>query len=396
MPPPPPTPVVSFLRSVLARARGSDPSCKTPSPHRFVIKKPSRPPPTPQQETPLPASQRFNPTPRFYFAPSHSQVLSSTPNLTRYGTSLQLNQIDSDSIEDASDQPDVRVETDEDFIGSQDSFGEDKAVHYKSKDFKRQRLSTPADVTRTSVILDNDDYNGIHATTIVVDNKDDPEATVKSPNPIVSSPLNRQAHRPPPSVTAPYFVVPITPAPLLLATPSGATAASAFQRPPRFRPPDEQDQHQPTEPLPDVFSPHRRGQKHIAGGLAAEVVGWLVDLENKTSSHTRNAVKRETWPVKIMVDEFSGSTRAGLTLLCGNQVHLGLNVRRGFVVDDLGVVKVALAGSGTGTGIERAGRVEIGKLIGIKPPIWEVVLKGESWGIVVDWKVLDKRSTIDD
>lgn len=50
-------------------------------------------------------------------------------------------------------------------------------------------------------------------------------------------------------------------------------------------------------------------------------------------------------------------------------------------------MKVILAGEGAETGLKKGSRVEIGKTIGIKGPVWEIVIGGEKWGVGIEWKV---------
>jgi len=120
----------------------------------------------------------------------------------------------------------------------------------------------------------------------------------------------------------------------------------------------------------------------LAGGLAAEVRDWLVNLEPVIPAATAQRARDDPWVVKISVDEFSGGGRTGMTLVRGRQIHSdGMD-------DNLGVVKVILAGEGAGSGLQRGSMVEAGKTVGIKGPVWEVVLEGEKWGVGVDWKVL--------
>lgn len=85
------------------------------------------------------------------------------------------------------------------------------------------------------------------------------------------------------------------------------------------------------------------------------------------------------------MDEVSGGGRAGMTLIRGRQIKS--DGAQG-IIDDLGVVKVILAGEGAGTGLQRGSKVEVGKTVWIKGPVWEVLLEGEKWGVGVDWKVL--------
>lgn len=178
----------------------------------------------------------------------------------------------------------------------------------------------------------------------------------------------------------------------LLATPGPATKTShppqtptneiPFIKPPKFRDPEPSSSN-PSEPLPDQFSPHRKGQKYLQGGLASELRDWLTNISSMIPAQSGN--KEDPWTVKILIDEVSGGARTGMTMVSGRQVHEE-NQRR--VVDYLGQVRCMLAGEGMGNGVQKGERVQVGKLVGIKGPGWEVIVEGLKWGVAVEWKVL--------
>lgn len=205
------------------------------------------------------------------------------------------------------------------------------------------------------------------------------EGNFTSSIPILSSPPAPRHSK------APRFIF-STPAPQ---TASQATEASqTFLKPPRFRPPDPSSTQQiQTDPLPEHFSPHRRGQKYVPSGLAAEVRDWLVNLESTLPSTSTQKKDRENdpWLVKVLVDEISGNDRDGMALVRGRQV---LATGNGKMVAALESVRVILAGEGQHAGLQKGAPLAIGKTIGIKGPVWEVVLEGMKWGVGVDWKVL--------
>jgi hypothetical protein len=122
----------------------------------------------------------------------------------------------------------------------------------------------------------------------------------------------------------------------------------------------------------------------LTGGLAAEVRDWLFNLESAVPAAS-TGTKDDLWIARIAVDEVSGGGRAGMTLVRGRQMHSGSEHG---LVDILGVVKVILAGEGAGSGLQKGAMVEVGKTVGIKGPVWEVVLEGEKWGVGVNWEVL--------
>jgi len=128
----------------------------------------------------------------------------------------------------------------------------------------------------------------------------------------------------------------------------------------------------------------------LAGGLAAEVRDWLVNIESSLPSSAAERRKDDPWSMKVVVDDISGGRRAGMILVRGMQAHTDDSRTEvgGGVVDNLEVVKIILAGEGAGMGLQKGSKVEVGKLVGIKAPMWEVVIEAEKWGVGVDWKVL--------
>lgn len=226
---------------------------------------------------------------------------------------------------------------------------------------KRQRLSL-------SPILDEgDEVDANHR-------YDEPDDVQRSSPPVAAR------HRRQPSPAAPRFRASTQSLP--------QQHDVTFIKPPRFRPPDPSVREQQSDPLPDQFSPHRRGQKYVPGGLAAEVRNWLVNLESSipSSSTMRSG---NSWRMKLMIDEVSGGGRAGFTLVKGRQV---LPDHVDAMIDSLGTVNVVLAGEGTITGLQERSNVEVGRAVGIKSPVWEVVIEGETWGVGVDWTVLSDLS----
>lgn len=107
------------------------------------------------------------------------------------------------------------------------------------------------------------------------------------------------------------------------------------------------------------------------------------------TTKSRGDLKSE-WLVRIVVDEVSGSSRNGFTMVRGRQIHAVDDDEGGEGMSDTGgEVKVLLAGEGQITGLQKGVKVEIGKRVGIKGPVWEVHIEGERWGVGVDWKVLN-------
>ncbi|KAI1154617.1 hypothetical protein F4825DRAFT_163293 [Nemania diffusa] len=174
-----------------------------------------------------------------------------------------------------------------------------------------------------------------------------------------------------------------------------------FQKAPRFRPAGIPEGAPRPEPLPDAFSPRRKGAKYIQGGLAAELRDWLVDVEAGigSGSTTGPGAKRdEEWVARIRVDSLRSADRnaRGMTLVLGRQVldgksGAGVNGESEEAVEVLGTntIRLVLAGPGRLSGLGVGNDVRPGVLLGIARPTWEVVLDGLGrWGVACDWVVL--------
>jgi hypothetical protein len=115
---------------------------------------------------------------------------------------------------------------------------------------------------------------------------------------------------------------------------------------------------------------------------------WLVNIESTIPSKEAGK-KDDEWLVRIMVDEVSGGgaeSQARMMMVRGRQVHfIG---GEGEMVDAVGEVRVMLAGEGQGSGLQKGILLERGKTVGIKGPVWEVLVEGVKWGVGVEWKVL--------
>ncbi|GAW17089.1 hypothetical protein ANO14919_065390 [Xylariales sp. No.14919] len=178
-----------------------------------------------------------------------------------------------------------------------------------------------------------------------------------------------------------------------------------FQKAPRFKPAEIPEGAPRPEPLPDVFSPRRKGAKYIPGGLAAELRDWLVDVEAGIGSGATagsSAKRDEEWVAKIQVDDVrsaNGGAR-GMTLVTGRQVlskkpnPSGDRDAQGESEDATEVLggntfRLVLAGPGRLSGLGVGNDVRPGALLGIARPTWEVVLDGLGrWGVACDWAVL--------
>ncbi|RDW91308.1 hypothetical protein BP5796_02473 [Coleophoma crateriformis] len=368
----------------------------TPSPHRFLVKKQalsgrappvqeqsphrpssqqihSTPRPSTQQSNYRPSAQQFNATPRFAFSstPRHKQdVPASTPAAPRFVTParpvLEADKLIEPSSDDLVDVHDS-IELDDEVTGTEcDLASEEDDYAADLRTPKRRRLS----LSQTPVE---------HA------HNEESHPSSASSFPILSSPPVPPAPRHTAPSAAPRFKH-ATPVPVATQSLAGSQQPT-FSRPPRFRPPDPTVVQASVDPLPEQFSPHRRGQKYLAGGLAAEAQHWLINIGAAIPGSEAQKKKDDPWAIRVLVDEISGGSSAGMTLICGKQVHV--DNEGGYVADNSQVAKIVLAGEAIlGSGLQRSRNIETGLLVGIKGPMWEIVLEGERWSIGVGWQVL--------
>ena len=138
-----------------------------------------------------------------------------------------------------------------------------------------------------------------------------------------------------------------------------STLTSNIQRPAFLRPVAMQAQ----EPLPEAFSPHRRGQKFIAGGMAAQMQQHITEI----GQQARNRRLDDDFAMRLTIEETNGDNPP---LAVGT-------------LPDGQTVFVLLAG-----GNEKAETVMAGTVIGVRAPTWEVEAEGREWTVCVDWRVL--------
>ncbi|OCL03237.1 hypothetical protein AOQ84DRAFT_156463 [Glonium stellatum] len=169
---------------------------------------------------------------------------------------------------------------------------------------------------------------------------------------------------------------------------------------PTFLLPSHNSANSPPRPLPDTFSPQRRGHKFVPGGLANTAQSWIIDVAHTAShssagiSHGSRAARGDGWRIRIRVTDTrpavgsmhhpAGIQRVGtaepggaMILVCGtldNSQHGAMNVQ------------AILAGRGT----KRGGGIKLGKgsVVGMRAPYWDVELSGEKWIVAADWSVL--------
>lgn len=123
-------------------------------------------------------------------------------------------------------------------------------------------------------------------------------------------------------------------------------------------------------PLPDAFSPRRRGQKFMPGGLASELQSWVIEAAQTASqSRPRNALAVDDSVHVINVSEVKGGGP-----IFAHGTGSGKETKKVLLVD--------------GQANQRADRVKAGDRVSIRLPTWDVQVLGEAWTVGVDWRTM--------
>ncbi|OQN97155.1 hypothetical protein B0A48_17252 [Cryoendolithus antarcticus] len=194
------------------------------------------------------------------------------------------------------------------------------------------------------------------------------EPTAQHETTLPFSPAKRRRLSPParssfPSTNTPSFN-----------TPSLAPSAAPSTRPAFIPPPTPTAADDPA--IPPLFSPHRRGAKFLPGGLAATVQSWVVETGQQAAA-SRRAVGRYgevegEMVVKVREVEGSGEGQGGVVRVRGT--------REGFRVEGEEVRGLLVGG-------DERGKVEVGAVVRVRMPWWQVMIEGQAWVVGIEWKV---------
>lgn len=142
---------------------------------------------------------------------------------------------------------------------------------------------------------------------------------------------------------------------------SVASVKSLFRLPPK-------ESATSSEPLPNDFSPHRRGQRFVPGGMAAEVQQWIVDTA-QTFGQQRSHSNGDAFQASILA--IADAHNAGMTLLRAQSNHGPLNL--------------LLAGPNRTNASQP---LEQGDVVAIKSPTWQINVADETWVVAADWRTM--------
>ncbi|KAF2005956.1 hypothetical protein P154DRAFT_423645 [Amniculicola lignicola CBS 123094] len=212
------------------------------------------------------------------------------------------------------------------------------------------------------------------------------------------------------SISTYRFIHPSHTTPKLPSTSTASTTSSSTPLPtrPHFLLPPSPTSKPATHPLPETFSPSRKGQKYVPGGLASTLQSWIVEVGSMAQMHGSGGVawgrdREEGVRMRVRVLGVDGRASAKNGEKEGNEVECfagGVVFVEGKVDMDRGMfdgsrgqgrgngeVGVMLAGAG---GARGSGGVKIreGSVVGIRAPTWDVEMMGDIWVVGVDWLVL--------
>ena len=230
--------------------------------------------------------------------------------------------------------------------------------------------------------LDDEEVDGLEDNRTTFALLTQPTSKRRRPNPPEAVIISSDSPSPsPPPTTPPYpsvekdnpepvsyndFDHPARPR-FVLPTPKPSVTPSIPSKPPLIVPP-----RSPTPPTVTAafFSPHRRGQKYVPGGLASTVRDWIV--ETSQQAHNRAHARRgeeEFWDTRFRVGDYRLEDPNGNIIL---------------VLARSDVKKWMLLGLGRGDT-----QVELGCTVGIREPTWEVLIGNDSYTVAIEWKVLN-------
>ncbi|KAH6604630.1 methionyl-trna formyltransferase [Trichoderma cornu-damae] len=142
-----------------------------------------------------------------------------------------------------------------------------------------------------------------------------------------------------------------------------------FQQAPRFTSRSTEDA---LSGPPAEFSPQRRGERFIPGGMAAQLQGWLSEI--KGWEEDEKAASATT----IHVEQIRPGKRM---YLVQGRAHPGETPK-----------KWILAGEGKLTGLGKRAEVKMGSVVLIEQPTWDVELEGSIWNVACEWSVEQPRT----
>lgn len=347
---------------------------QTPAQSRFLPPKKNQPPQT-ERQVPLSlhnGPRQFASTPRFNTSATPRPVSQQQPPpfSTPVPSSARPRATQHEQISDvidtspiSSDAPEAGVEhrtrLDESIEIDSPSASRSPSRHFQSsRPAKRRRVSLTPEIEASpnedqrDVPMEDDEELDV-ASTPVFDDRIAVQSSLDHEGPLADSN--------PPSPQA---------------ADEQAPRHAKFQNAPRFRAADVSAEVQ-QRPLPEAFSPQRRGAKYVAGGLAAEVRDWLVQVKG-ASEYDRPAGSS----IDVVVDD--AISASGMHIIAARQLNTG-------VEDESVPAKVILAGDGRVTGLRGRSAVRRGSVVSMSQPMWDITLDDlGQFAVACDWEAMGR------
>lgn len=343
---------------------------QTPAQSRFILSRKSQPPQT-QKQTPVALQngpRQFASTPRFNVSATPRQGSHQPPPFsTPAPPSTRPRATPYEPLSDAIDASPVSAETpshqDDEGLGHQ-SLDESIEIDSPTASRSASGLDEPPPKRRRVSISPEVDTSSERAVTDEL--MEEPEQVEISSTPVlddrlhVQSPTNsqeRMANSEPQPPQSPG---------------EQATRYPTFRNAPRFKTTEAANgAHQ--HPLPDAFSPQRRGAKYVPGGLAAEVRDWLVQVKG-ASEYDRPAGSS----IGVTVGEVKSGV--GMHLIAAQRLV-------GEAGDENIPAKAILAGDGRTAGLGGKSIVKRGGHISMSQPMWDITLDELGhFAVACDWE----------
>lgn len=163
------------------------------------------------------------------------------------------------------------------------------------------------------------------------------------------------------------------------------TRHPTFLSAPRFKVSEASELATDRPPLPEAFSPQRRGAKYVTGGLAAEVRDWLVQVKG-ASEYDRPMGDN----LRLTVDQVSHSLHGGMCMVSGGEVEGGDGAdgtTRHNEARESKSTRVILAGDGRIPGLGSRTVVAQGVTVSMYQPMWDVNLQDLGrFAVACDWE----------
>ncbi|KUI72567.1 hypothetical protein VM1G_08448 [Cytospora mali] len=341
----------------------------TPAQSRFILPKKGQPPQS-QKQTPLTLQngpRRFASTPRFNVSSTPRQASHQPPPFsTPAPPSTRPRAAPYEPLSDAIDTSPISTETprheDESFI----HHASNESIEIDSPSASRSSFGydePPPKRRRVSISPEADMSSEHHFSGVTMEEIEQVEVSgtpMLDGRLLVQSPINSEepmTDSEPQSPQSPEEQV---------------TRHPTFRNAPRFKTSEAVDGDQ-QHPLPDAFSPQRRGAKYVPGGLAAEVRDWLVQVKG-ASEYDR--------PAGSSMGVTVGEVKSGVGMHIITAQCLD-----GEAESESIPAKAILAGDGRTAGLGGKSIVKRGGLVSLFQPMWDITLDDlGQFAVACDWE----------